>query len=50
MHWSVPAHARKALSQIYLGNFQDALQSSEKAVWLDNANPVNTFFHFSQER
>ena len=38
-YWSVPAYTRKALSQIYLGNLQEALQSSEKVVLLDSANP-----------
>ena len=46
MLWSVPAHARKAVSQIYLGNLQDALLSSEKALLLDNANPVSISFIF----
>ncbi|XP_028407871.1 uncharacterized protein LOC114530511 isoform X3 [Dendronephthya gigantea] len=38
IHWPVPAHARKAFSQIAVGHLQEALQSSEKAVLLDNTN------------
>ena len=47
MYWSVPANARMTLSQIYLGNLQGALKSSEKAVSLDKTNPVRLFIFFS---